>query len=335
VLFAWQVASASAANSSTEPALTEVSPNAEEPDEPPSVQIEWDAPAECPNVDEIEAHAERLLGQPLAARRAQLVVAHAVVRRNKAGNWELRLSLTANGRYAEDTLIAQQCRALGDATAMKVALAIDPVATARALETAAAAAEPKKPPPAAKPAPKLDLGAPSRSTRTSFGLRLSTGAAVGLLPSLAGGGAFALWLQRSSWRAELGGQGYWGGDARYERMPAVGAKLQLFSAVARGCPVAHWGGLDFPVCIGVELGAMRGVGFGVKKTETAYSASGAVVLGPALRAPIGKSLGFWLEAEGAYAFLRPALEVRNLGTLYSARSTSGRIWAGIEIRLGQ
>jgi hypothetical protein len=311
-----------------EPTPSGAAPKADDP----SVQIEWEAPPECPNAEDIKAHAERLLGQPLGAPRAQRVVARAAVRRDEAGNWELRLSLTSNDRIAEDTLIAKQCMALGDATALKVALAIDPVATARAIQMAAGETEPRRNPPAPKPAPSPEPLAPPSVSPGSTGLRLSAGAGLGLLPSVAGGAALAFWLQRSAWRAELGGQGFWGGDARYERTPAVGAQLQLFSAVARGCPVARGGGLEFPICLGLELGVMRGEGFGVEKTDTAHSFWGAVILGPALRAPVSKTLSFWLEADGAFAFLRPGFNVRNLGTLYSPGPGSARIWVGAEIR---
>lgn len=315
-----------------EPTPSGASRKVDDPSGNPSVQIEWEAPPECPNAEDIKAHAERLLGQPLGAPRAQQVVARATVHRNEAGNWELRLSLTSNDRVAEDTLIAKQCTALGDATALKVALAIDPVATARAIEMAAVETKPKRAPPSPEPVHAPESAAPPSAAPGSFGLRLTAGAGLGLLPSAAGGAALAFWLQRSAWRAELAGQGFWGGAARYEQLPAVGAQLQLFSAVARGCPVARAGELEFPICLGLELGAMRGEGFGVERTDTAHSWWGAVVLGPALRAPVSQALSFWLEADGAFAFLRPGFSVRNLGTLYSPGPGSARIWAGGEIR---
>jgi hypothetical protein len=318
------------------------SQNADDSNGQDSVQIEWEAPPECPSVEDVKAHAERLLGQPLSAPRAQRVAARAAVRRDQAGNWELRLSLTSNDRVAEDTLVAKQCVALGDATALKVALAVDPVATARAVAMAASEAEPRTNSAAPKPEPNPELRARPEQVRetdafqpsapASIGLRLTAGAGLGVLPSVAGGAALALWLQRSAWRAELGGQGFWGGAARYERMPAVGAQLQLFSAVARGCPVFRGGALEFPICLGLELGVMRGEGFGVENTDSAHSWWGAVVLGPALRAPVSETLFFWLEADGAFPFLRPGFNVRNLGTLYSAGPGSARIWAGAEIR---
>jgi hypothetical protein len=318
------------------------SPNADDPSGHDSVQIEWEAPPECPNAQDIQAHAERLLGQPLGAARAQRVVARAVVRRNEAGNWELRLSLTSNERVSEDTLIAKQCLALGDATALKVALAVDPVATARAVALAAGNAESSGNSAAPKPAPVPELragpsqvpetDATSSPTPASLGVRLTSGAGLGVLPSVAGGAALALWLQQSAWRAELGAYGFWGGDAHYQRMPAVGARLQLFSAVARGCPILRGGTLEFPICFGLELGVMRGEGYGVERTDSAHSWWGAVAVGPALKAPVSEIFSLWFEADGAFAFLRPGFNVRNLGSLYSAGPGSVRVWAGGEIR---
>lgn len=107
------------------------------PDSRSYVEIDWQAPNECPDSTSVKAHTERLLGQPLHAAPNQRIVARARVRRNDAGNWELSLSLASNEQVADETLIAQQCDALADATALKVALAIDPLATARAIEASA------------------------------------------------------------------------------------------------------------------------------------------------------------------------------------------------------
>jgi hypothetical protein len=301
------------------------------------VDIQWDAPPECPDVSAVRAHAERLLGQPLATPRAQQILARAKVHRNEAGNWELWLSLTANDRVAQETLIAKQCSALADATALKVALAIDPVATARAIEVAALEVVPE--PKAASAAPEVvvpqPVAPPAAEAPTSGGVRLTGGAGLGLLPGVARSAALSLWLQRSRWRAELAGQGFWGDDAHDEQVPTVGARLQLLSALARGCPVARAGGVEFPLCLGLEFGFMSGAGFGLEIAEKSHSWWGSVVLGPALRLPVSGAVSLWFEADGVVPFLKPGFNIRNLGTLYTAAPGSARLWVGCEIRLSQ
>lgn len=298
------------------------------------VEIHWDAPAECPDLSAVREHAERLLGQSLDAPRTQQIVARAKVHRNEAGNWELWLSLTANNRVAQETLIAKQCRALADATALKVALAIDPVATAHAIEVATVDTVPS-PRPAAIRQPSPDQPSTSTPVSSSGGVRLAGGAAVGLLPGIGGGAGLTLWLQHAPWRAELAGQGFWGGDAHDERLATVGAHLQLFSGSARGCRVVRAGSVEFPLCLGAELGVMHGAGFGLENTEKSNSWWAALVFGPALRLPLSDAISLWFAADGVVPLLRPGFTVRNLGTLYTAAPGSARAWVGCEFRLSR
>jgi hypothetical protein len=90
----------------------------------------------------------------------------------------------------------------------------------------------------------------------------------------------------------------------------------------------------FPVCLGYEMGFMRGEGFGVASSEAAGSAWGAFVVGPAVRVPLGPFVALWAEADAVMPVLRPGFHVRNLDTLYVAPSGGSRAWAGVEINLG-
>jgi hypothetical protein len=297
------------------------------------VEIVWDAPPECPDADSVVRYAERLLGQPLSTPRSQLVFARATVHRDEVGNWDLRLLLTSNGHIAEETLVAKQCATLRDAVGLQVALATDPVAAARAIETGSVTIGPD---PNAPPTEANRAAYPSEHParpRVQAGVRLTGGAELRLLPSIEQGVALTLWVQRSAWRAELSGLGFGGSSAHFESMPAIGAQLQLYSGVARGCAVPHMGQAELPICLGVELGVMRGEGFGAQMTDTSHSLWGAVAVGPALRWPITQTVSLWLEADELVSFLRPGFNVRNLGTFYTAPQESTRIWAGCELRL--
>lgn len=300
-----------------------------------AVEIEWDAPPECPDADSVRGYAERLLGQPLDTPRAQHVFAHATVRRSEAGNWQLKLSLTSNQHVAEETLVARLCTSLADATGLKVALATDPETATRALGTAGgvAAPPPRAPTPIVeRPLPPKEPGAPAR---TQFGVRVEGVADFRLLPAVAPGAALTVWLQRSIWRAELTGRGFWGADARFQQPPDVGAHLQLYSGASRACAVLPARAVSLPVCVGAEFGFMRGEGFGARPNETSRSLWGAVVAGPALQWPVTNTISLRLGAEGVFSFLRPGFNVRNLGTLYTAPPVSARIGAGGEVRFGR
>jgi hypothetical protein len=299
------------------------------------VEIEWDAPPGCPDADSVRDYAARLLGQPLDTPRAQHVSARATVRRNDAGNWELTLLLTSNQNVAEETLVAKLCSSLADATGLKVALATDPEAATRAMETAPGveAPAPSAPGPTAEPA--APSSEPADRGRARFGVRAEGAVDFRVLPAVAPGAALTVWLQRSSWRAELTGRAFWGGDARFQQLPAVGAHLQLFSGASRVCAVLPARAVSFPICLGGELGFMRGEGFGAQQNSTSHSLWGAVVAGPALQLPVANAVALWLGAEGVFSFLRPGFNVRNLGTLYTAPPVSARIGVGCEVRFGR
>jgi hypothetical protein len=297
------------------------------------VEIVWEAPPECPDANSVVHYAERLLGQPLSTPRSQRVFARATVRRDEAGNWNLALLLTSNGHVSEETLVAKQCATLRDAVGLQVALATDPVAAARAIETETIT---KGPAPNAPPIEADRAAYPNEhpaKPRAQAGLRLTGGAALGLLPSIELGAALTLWVQKSAWRAELSGLGFGGSSAHVESMPAIGAHLQLYSGAARGCAVPRIGRAELPVCLGVELGVMRAEGFGAQMTDTSHSLWGAIAVGPALRLPVTQTVSLWLEADELVSFLRPGFNVRNLGTFYTAPAESTRIWAGCELRL--
>src|SRR5260221_4386256 len=149
-----------------------------------AIAIQWEAPPECPDVNSVKLYTERLLGQPLETRRSQNVVAQAKVRRNDAGNWELRLSLSVGDRLEENTLVEMQCRSLADATALKVPLATDPIAVVDSIQ-------PVPGPPSIESdakAARSPAGADeSRARKARVALRAAGGAGFGPLPGVGPG----------------------------------------------------------------------------------------------------------------------------------------------------
>ena len=299
--------------------------------------IRWEAPVECPDANSVKLSVERLLGQSLDGLQDRSVRARGEVHRNEAGNWELHCLLSVGDREEEETLAAKKCQALADAMALKVALAIDPLAVVESVEPAAPAL-PAAPQPTQPPAPTgIDpvRNQTSRPGRTQMGLRLVGGVGLGPLPSMTGGaGAYAS-MQLPSFRVELGGQEYWGGVARYAALPSIGGHFQLFSGAARACLTPGTGDLTFPVCAGVEAGAVRGEGFGTANAETTSGLWAAAILGPALRIRATRVFAIWLEVDAMLTILRPEFHVRNLDTLYTPPWGCSRASAGLEVVLGR
>ncbi len=130
-----------------------------------SFQLRWDAPAGCPDEGYVRTAIEQLLaGGPGSSARVE---ARAVVGRSETGQWRVRLATVREGATGERTLEAASCRSLADATALIVALTIDParVAANRPAATATTAPDASAVPPEA-----LDGGAAPASDATAAAL---------------------------------------------------------------------------------------------------------------------------------------------------------------------
>src|SRR5262245_48356488 len=92
--------------------------------QPPSFSLTWQAPAECPDQTYVRGEVEQLLagGEP----RPVHVDARARIERANERDWRVWLTTTRDGITGERTVESDSCRSLADATALIVALAIDP-----------------------------------------------------------------------------------------------------------------------------------------------------------------------------------------------------------------
>lgn len=117
-------------------------------------QVRWRAEGDCPSEEQVRAEVARLLGG--AIPEDALTVDARVERAPSA--WRLRLRVGAEG---ERRLEAASCALLAEATALIVALAIDPVRVVEATETTSAPSEPPPIEPSETPAvPEEPLDVP-------------------------------------------------------------------------------------------------------------------------------------------------------------------------------
>jgi hypothetical protein len=95
----------------------------------PAYSFSWSAPPECPTEIEVAAEVAQLLesGPAPSAR----VAARAVVRHDADGQWHVELTTLRDGEEGSRALVAPSCRSLADATALIVALTIDPARAGR------------------------------------------------------------------------------------------------------------------------------------------------------------------------------------------------------------
>lgn len=329
------------------PELPEPPDGPELPPEPDAIR--WAAPVGCPAGPELRRGIERRLGRTLAPGEANV---DAQVEPRAQGGYRLVLRTSAAGVVDERTLEADDCRALADATALVVALAIDPVAVAEAMEAFAAddEVEPPRETPPVGPAPARreatttelrsttdsgEASEPAERSRPEGLLRVGAGVGLGALPGVTFVPSLAAGLRWRRARLELEGT-YW--IPRVSE-PVDGARVavQLGTAAVRGCGQLGRDRLEAPLCGGVQLGGMRGRGQGA---PNAHAAVGPWV---ALEASVGLSWWFrprWALAGGfaaAVPLRTPSFELTDETpvSLFEPSSVVGRVWLGIELRLGR
>jgi hypothetical protein len=266
----------------------------------PSFRLEWDAPRGCPGEGYVRDAIEQLLaGGPRASVEVE---ARAVVGRTEAGAWRVRLTTVREGASGTRTLEAPSCRSLADATALIVALTIDPARVAANQPADAAAAAPAVDVPAvaeagaagdgrgdasadasdagadAEPTPRTARGpsespvrvaAPDRGPldgpaekRVGFAVFASAGGDLGSLPAPALGFFLGGAVLLRSLRIDAYGS-YWLKEPAHAAFANVGVDVSLLAGGVRGCYLPFRRVLELGVCSGVEVGALFGEGFGV------------------------------------------------------------------------
>lgn len=346
-------------------------PAAEAPAPSSGVVLEWTAPEGCPTGEHVQAWLDRALADSPADPAG--MAARATVQTSADGRLTLDLTLTRSGAEAGRRVMeASDCGELAKAAVLIVALAVDPDATVETLpeeadappepepeppevQTPEVPAEPERPAesPPAEPEPKpepepeppaepIPADQPPPPDRTAppdgsihVGLRAQGAAGLSVLPSPTAAVSLmaAIWGPR--WRAELGATVWTPVDSRPDG--TAGGRIHQWTIDARGCGVLRPGPLELPLCGGLDVGAVHGIGRGVLDPRRVASLRLAVALGPALvwrPERLDGRLGLWLGADVLVALVRARFRATPASTdlVYYTPPVGGRVGAGIEVR---
>ncbi len=314
----------------------------------PSLSLTWDAPPECPSSANVLAETERLLGGPASPRNPGGLTVHARVAHE--GNWSVSLEARSGSTLRTRNLRAQTCRGLSDATALILALMIDPEAVAirrllpaapdEATEGAAPVPVPAPAPtPTPTPTPASPESAPpgpsapaSRRLGVSLGVPFSIES--GSLPELEYGVGANVALRIDSVRFELSIT-YWlrTAVARVAEPPGVGGTFNLVSGALFGCYQWRWHAFEFGPCAELDAGRIEANGLAVSHPARAYplwlavggGALGAVRLDDRWVIPLHLDLLVPLD--------RRDFMVQNVtGAIYQTASLAERLAMGLEYR---
>lgn len=290
--------------------------------------VVWEAPAGCSSSAELTEGVARALGRTESEVRE--IDARASVERSAAG-YRVRIEVAGGERTVE----AGTCSELVEATALILALTVDPRAAARQPAPSERLVSPAPPPaPARKPKESPIPG--QRASKGPFdGIRLSVGveqlADVGTLPSPSLGIGLFVGLNLRALRIELGAGLF---PPQTERpFVDMGGEFSRVTGSAMLCYQPTLGRL--------EVGGCMGAGFdrvGATAVGTGARAIDATGLWSTLDAEgrIAVRLTSWLAVRfslGAHAPLsRPSFAITGAGEVYRPSAVSARQALGLEIR---
>jgi hypothetical protein len=330
----------------TTPARAQQPPATPPPAESEGLVVRWGVPDECLDQTALVHRIRRLVPEATGEGVAAEVVLH-----RESDRLHGTLSLRTPWGSSLHVLEAERCETVLEATALLVAIAIEPLQTEQALAReqttpvapAPTPAVPASPPPRPRaPAPIAAAEPPSEPAdataappaRTTQGtLRIEGGLAAGLLPEPGTTLAIAAGVRRGYVRVGAHAMLWPAQRALHPRDRTVSATLRPWAVGVHGCGGPRWKTLELPVCLGLDAGAMQGEGRGaLVRADAAVRPYLALRLGPALAwAPV-PALALWLGADLSTTLLRPGFDIEALGPIHTAGWVSGRVFFAVEAR---
>jgi hypothetical protein len=292
-------------------------------------EIDWQGPDDCARGPAVQAKVLRLLGNQRAPGppiRVQVTVQH-----EKGSRFVAELTTSAGAGGGSKRLEGESCDAIALASAVVIALSIDPNAS---LDTESPAEEPKPPPQRKpkrpRPAPPPRPAGPPRETKAYlFG---SVGVLFQLLSQPAASTATGVGVRYRRLSLELGGAVYQTRDVRRADRPKLGAELQLATGDVLGCYAALPFALGaVELCPGARVEYLTATAFGASSPDTAsvLLGSGLAVLRGRLRPTSWLSATF--DAGVAVRPFHPKFVLLGVGDVYEIPVFSSFMRTGLAL----
>jgi hypothetical protein len=197
-----------------------------------------------------------------------------------------------------------------------------------ALTAAEPLAKPKPDPTATTVTATTD--APGTRPDLSVDLRASGLFALGLLPGLAWGGRIEAAVG-NDWLAAVARIAYL--PMRTRALPETsqqGGEFQLTTFGLGGCvPGPDRSNGNLRLCVGGDVYATKGRGFGVAEPTTTNAYSGAAWVNTSARWPLGDNAALWFAVESAAAVLRPRFKIEGGSEVYRPAPISANASLGL------
>jgi hypothetical protein len=327
------------------------------------VTLEWVAPEGCSSRAQILRQVASMLEGTATPVKALSV--RATAERMEGGRWSVSLIAEGQGEPGRRRFEAESCQAAADATALIVALLIDPSRAPGVLPAPAAGAPttgggetpglPVEPPGGAPPgsaegppsaekrvAPAMSppptpspVAGPARSLPGILAARLAVGGDTGTISSANLGGEVAVSATLRRVRFEVAGS-YWAPHtARLAANTEEGAKLGLQTLGLRIAYVARYRQLTLAPFVGAELDWMSAAGFGGTGHDNQRAQLVGVDVGGTAAWWFWRRLALSLTLEGVVLASRPSFVATAggvpIGTVQQPSPVVGRTFLGVEV----
>lgn len=333
------------------------------PNDVDRLQLTWSAAPGCPSKIDLLAEVGKLLdaraNEDISEKEP--IPVHATVSRDADGSFVVRLETPGEGATQARELRGSTCKAVTDATALILALMIDPDAAMSPgeeeapSETKTTDDQPEvAPPPTSAPPP--DRRAPAKTQKPTIpadparpiDIRLNAwaGADIGSLPGVAPGfgalGSIAFGVPRLSL-----GIAFWPDKAgTLAALPSAGSDVGLVAGELGSCAALLQKPIEIAPCAAVEIGQLFAEGFGVTGARRGAAAWVALKGGGAFawrpfekqapqkeEQPFLGRVGITARFELVIPLLRPRFVIEGIGPVHSPADVAGRGALGIEITL--
>jgi hypothetical protein len=306
--------------------------------------LSWQAPPDCPSPDTVRAEVARLLGGEIRLPAGRDFRASALVAHEQA--WSVSIETELAGRSGRRSIEAASCQDLADATALILALTIDPdvVATRPARPNPPAPTPPPPPPP--PPPPRLPVPtapvpaavqpAPQKqSSSNNFLLGLQAQGSQGTLPSVDLGLGGSVGVVGRRYRVEIRGAYGLRRDQIANAVTPAGAygKFNFLAATLAGCFNLGGQAVAFGPCADAEVGVVSAQGFGVSQSFSTSKPWLAIGAGGYAAISLGPRWSVPLHLDILAPLLRPEFVFKNVPSrVFQAPVVGVRVSAGIELR---
>lgn len=319
----------------------------------PELTLTWRSPPECPDAPAVERAVEAALGRPLAPAGARpIAVTGSLEREGLRGPYRLALELRSGDSRDFRQFQAERCELLADAAAVVIAVAVDPSIDPGTRHAAPVAAPPPAapspaPPPAVTPdptdipdsRPRASSADPNLAGERRLALLLRAGPTLdlGTLPGVAAPGVgFGLGLLTPRLRVDL--DGTWLAPRTADPDPTRDLRIRvgLWAATLRACARPRLGPVEFPTCLGGQVGELLGdaVGVAIADPSTVRRLALGLVVGAGLRwAFLRGRLALLLRVDAVVALRRARFAVDGPGIVHTPAPVALQPALALEVRL--